>query len=160
MGEKSPVLIVNDLVEVCKDAEKGFRDAATEVKEQNLRELFLTQSRQMGQFGKSLEEQVTRLGGKPIKHGSVAGVLHRTFMDLRAVLNLHDSKLVLRECERGEAAVLSHYEKAMDADLPKEVKDVVEKQFVEIVMARNRIHELEAPREKPRDKKYNPLSIE
>lgn len=160
MSEKNPVSVVNDLVEVCMDAEKGFHDAAKDVREQRLRDLFLAHSRQMGQFGKLLQEQVVKLGGEPRTHGTVAGTLHRTWMDLRAALNLHDSKLVIQECERGEAAILSHYDHALKTTLPPEVKEIVEKQFVEITMQRNQLRDLEHPNETDEKKTYSPLSIE
>lgn len=160
MNEKNSATIVNDLVEVCRDAEKGFYDAAKDVREQRLKEMFLAQSRQMGQFGKSLQDKVSELGGEPRKQGSVAGTLHRTWMDLRAALNRHDSRLVLVECNRGEAAVLSHYERALEGVLPKDVKEIVEKQFVEILLTRNRLQEMEHSGDEPSTKKYNPLSTE
>lgn len=163
MSEKSNVVsLVNELVETCKDAEKGFHDAAMDVKEQNLRDIFLTHSRQMAQFGKTLQEEVVRLGGAPKDHGTLAGTLHRTWMDLRAAINRHDAKLVLTECERGESAVLAHYERALETTLPQDIKDVVERQFVEILVARNHIRDLEYPNEsRSSDKKtYNPLSTE
>ena len=160
MKEKNPVTVVNDLVEICKDAEKGFHDAATDVRDASLRELFLSQSRQMGQFGKTLQEQVTKMGGTPHTGGTVAGTLHRTWMDLRAALNLHNAKLVIQECERGEAAILNHYDHALKSTLPPEVKEIVEKQFVEITMQRNHLRDLEHPGEKVEKKTYSPLSIE
>jgi uncharacterized protein (TIGR02284 family) len=162
MTDKSAVNVVNDLVEICLDAEKGFRDAAQDVRDQNLREIFLGKSRQMGQFGRALQEEVTKLGGKPSKSGSMVGTLHRVWMDSRATLNMHNAKLVLMECERGESAVLQHYEKALEAVLPEQVKDVIEKQFVEITLTRNKLHELEHPEERPGepDKKYNLLKTE
>jgi uncharacterized protein (TIGR02284 family) len=101
-----------------------------------------------------------RLGGKPAISGSFAGALHRVFMDLRAILNLHSAKPVLAECERGETFVLNHYENALEEGLPDGVKQVVEKQFVEILMTRNKLQELEKPTKKTEKKEYNPLSFE
>ena len=158
MTEKNAsVTILNDLVTICNDAEKGFRDAAQEVRDKSIQELLLAHARQMGQFGKELEAHVVRLGGEPSHHGSVAGTLHRSWMDFRSVLNLHDTKLVLTECERGENAIISHYENAMEKPLPQDVKEILEKQFVEILVTRNHLREIETQGSKDPKKKYNPL---
>jgi uncharacterized protein (TIGR02284 family) len=156
-GKSNAVAIVNDLLDCCRDAEKGFREAARDVRDKKLQDLFLVHARQMGDFSGVLEKQVVHLGGAPHKKGSVVGLMHRTWIGARSLLNFRNPTPVLVECERGEAAAISHYEHALDSPLPQEVKDMIEKQFVEILLARNHIRDVETGDTREAKKSYNPL---
>jgi uncharacterized protein (TIGR02284 family) len=133
---------LNDLIETCKDAEQGFRDAADAVARQELKELLNEYARQRSQFATELQNQVIRLGGDPQKTGSVSGSFHRGWINLKAAITGKDEHAILSEAERGEDAAVKNYQEALAQDLPDDLRSVVEKQYRQVLDAHNKIRSL------------------
>jgi uncharacterized protein (TIGR02284 family) len=134
---------LNDLIETCRDGQNGFQTAAGGVGRSELKTLFHTYSQQRASFVGELQDEVRRLGGDPEDSGSVAATLHRGWIDIKAAVTGQDDGAILSECERGEDVAVSNYRAALDADLPANVRSVVERQFGEVKQAHDRIRTLE-----------------
>ena len=137
------VSTLNSLIETCRDGQEGFKTAAAGVNNEGLRELFHSYSRQRAGFVGELQDEVRRLGGEPDTSGSVTASLHRGWMGVKAAATGGEESSVLAECERGEEAALSNYRAACGADMPANVRQIVERQLVEIKEAHNHIRNLE-----------------
>ncbi len=133
--------VLNELVETCRDGEQGFRTAAEGVRDPQLKALFLTYARQRQEFAIELETELRRLGGEPGRGGSVAGTLHRGWMNIRSALAGGDSA-ILAEAERGEDAAKSAYEKAVSEGLPEGARLVVERQYARVKETHDRVRAL------------------
>src|SRR5215207_10331780 len=119
MADDRTLVTLNRLIENARDAERGFRTASGAVADPALRRLFMTYAHQRADFARELSEEVARLGGTPVDRGSVAGALHRAFLNLRAAVGNRDERAVIAEAERGEAASVGAYRQALGAaDLP------------------------------------------
>ena len=138
---------LNGLIQTCRDGEEGFRDAAEGVGSVGLKELFREYSRERASFAGELQDEVRRLGGEPLKTGSLAGSLHRGWMGLKTALTGGDEESVIDECERGEDSALAEYRAALGVDLPASVRSIVERQFAEVKKAHDRINSLQRERE-------------
>src|SRR5688572_380431 len=112
-NDKNAIAVLNELIEVCKDGENGFRVAAEGAKNSDLRSLFISYSAQRAAFAAELQREVERLGGKPEKSGSVAGAAHRGWIHLKEAVTGADEAAIISECERGEDAAKAAYEKAL-----------------------------------------------
>lgn len=134
---------LNNLIETARDGQNGFLTAAEGVRNSELKELFLTYSRQRAQFVGDLQDEVRRLGGEPVETGSISATLHRGWMNIRAAVSGEDEAAVISECERGEDAAVSTYRGALDADLPANVRALVERQYRHVREAHERIRALE-----------------
>src|SRR4051794_28341517 len=77
---------LNELIETCKDGEQGFQIAAENIPDKELEALLRSYSRQRGEFAGALQGEVLRLGGDPEKRGSVAGAMHRGWINIRSVV--------------------------------------------------------------------------
>lgn len=55
MNQKDSVKVIEKLVEVCKDGQKGYKDAAEHVKRSDLKTLFTAQSSERGRFARELQ---------------------------------------------------------------------------------------------------------
>jgi len=130
---------LNDLIETCKDGEKGFREAADGVERADLRSIFSEYARQRAQFASELQAQVTQLGGDPERGGSVSGSLHRGWINLKAALTGKDDHAILAECERGEDSAVQNYRTALATGLPSDLRTIVERQSADVLDAHNRI---------------------
>jgi len=134
---------LNDLIETCKDGQEGFRAAAEGVTDIQLKSLFSQYSLQRGQFAGALQQEVSRLGGIPKTGGSVAGSLHRGWLNIKSAVTGKDESAIIAECERGEDAARDAYQKALKDDLPADIRALVMEQFTEVKQAHDRVRGLE-----------------
>src|SRR5712672_1319593 len=77
--------VVEKLIDICKDAEKGYKNAAEHVKQEHLKNLFEELSAQRSAFVKELEIELSSLGlAAKQDTGSVAAAARIAWMDLKA----------------------------------------------------------------------------
>jgi uncharacterized protein (TIGR02284 family) len=133
--------IINDLIETLRDGQEGFRAAAEDVSSPELQTLFREFSQQRGQFVTELQVAAKDHGeDEPETSGSVAGALHRGWIDLKAALASRDEHAILAECERGEDSAVAEFKKAMESDdLSADVRAVVTRQFGVVKATHDRV---------------------
>ncbi len=134
--------MLNDLIETSKDGENGFRSAAEDAKSAELKATFLRRAEDCAKGASELQQLVSRMGGKPEQGGSVAGAMHRGWMDLKAKVAHRDDLAILEECERGEDVAKAKYRKALDASLPDDVRAVVQRQYDGVVSNHDAVRDL------------------
>ena len=130
---------LNNLIETCKDGEKGFREAAKDVKSEQLRTLFLQYAEQRQTFARELQNEVSRLGGTPETTGSTIAAIHRGWIDVKSAIAKRDDKAVIDECERGEDAAVANYRQAITEDLPTEFQSMVRRQYEAVQQAHDSV---------------------
>jgi uncharacterized protein (TIGR02284 family) len=123
---------LNALIETCKDSEKGYHDAASDLRESPLKSLFNRFSSQRARFVSALQRAITEVGGFAANSGTVGGALRRGWLDLKAALEGGDARLLLVECERNEVVTEAIYEAAMREVLPDPVRALLERQYAAI----------------------------
>jgi uncharacterized protein (TIGR02284 family) len=133
---------LNSLIETCKDGQEGFQTAAEGVERSDLKTLFYEFSQQRAEFAGVLQELVRTLGGDPEHSGSMAGAMHRGWIDIKSAVMGRDEEAILNECERGEDSAKDTYREAMQMELPANIADVVSQQSQAILAAHNRIKSL------------------
>ncbi len=139
--------VLNDLIEICKDGENGFRTAAEKVKESSLKSLFSKYATQRAQYSQELQSAVTRLGGKAETSGHVAAGLHRGWMGLKEALASDEDKALINEAESGEDAAMKAYQNALGKSLPSEVQALVQKQYAGVQEAHGTVSKLKHSRQ-------------
>ena len=136
-------LTLNELIQTCRDGQEGFLTAAENVNDAEARKLFNTYSLQRAKFTGELQSASHSLGDhKPENASSAGGVLHRGWINLKTVFAGRDTHGILVECERGEDSAVSEYKKALDLDLPANLREIIERQGTAIKAAHDRIKEL------------------
>jgi uncharacterized protein (TIGR02284 family) len=140
----NPVSILNNLIETLKDGQEGFRAAAEDVESSNLKTLFSEFSLQRSKFAGELQMLARTLSGEePEKSGSVAGAVHRGWIDLKAALVSRNEHAILAECERGEDSAVAAYRDALESGkLPSSVVTAVQAQADAVKDAHDRIRDL------------------
>jgi uncharacterized protein (TIGR02284 family) len=133
---------LNSLIETCKDGQEGFRVAASDVKNADLKTLFSEYSLQRSQFTGELQTLVRTLGEDMEKTSSVAGAVHRGWINLKAAISSGDEHSILSECERGEDHAVAEYRKALAAELPANVRETVQRQATQVQAAHDRVRNL------------------
>ncbi|MGD9562464.1 MAG: PA2169 family four-helix-bundle protein [Pyrinomonadaceae bacterium] len=142
ISNDSVISTLNGLIETCKDGQEGFKTAAEGVERSDLKSLFYEFAQQRSAFAGDLQSLVHALGGSPEKTGSIAGTLHRGWVDLKSAVMGKDEASVLSECERGEDSAKSAYQSALQEALPANVLSTVQNQYTAILSAHDRIRAL------------------
>jgi uncharacterized protein (TIGR02284 family) len=142
MDENNVVSVLEKLIEVCKDGQKGYLEAATHVKRSDLKTFFNEQSLERARFAGELEAELIRLG-KPDKKvsGSVVGALHRAWVDTKVGLGGGD-KTILDWLEHGEDTAKDAYQKAVTEDLPENIAQIVRRQAASVLAAHDKVKNL------------------
>ncbi len=142
MSNHDTIKVLNDLIETSKDGAAGFRTCAEDVKDSELKSLFSNRSRECEAAAQELQSVVLGLGGKPEDDTSVAGDLHRRWVDLKALVTGKDEKAILNECERGEDVAKKHYAEALEKELPLNVRELVQRQYAGVMRNHDQIKAL------------------
>jgi uncharacterized protein (TIGR02284 family) len=134
--------VINDLIETLKDGELGFQAAAEDVTRNDLKRVFQEYSNQRAQFARVLQAQVERTGEEAADSGSVAGAVHRGWINLKSSMSSRDDIAVLEECERGEDSAVHAYSDALTTEDVGSARSIVEEQYSQIRAAHDHIRTL------------------
>ncbi|RIV26769.1 PA2169 family four-helix-bundle protein [Fibrisoma montanum] len=129
---------LNKLLTRNHDAEKGYQEAADNVKDAELKSLFLAQSRQRSEFGGELAREIRTLGGDPDNGTSFAADLHRAWINVKSTFANNDDKATVEECRRGDQEALDDYNTVLqETDLVASTREMLlrQKQSIETAHA-------------------------
>jgi len=129
MDNDDIISTLNDLIETCKDGEEGFRACAEDISDPQIKNLFIDRAQSCSSAAGELQELVSACGGSPETKSSVTGSLHRRWIDIKSAVTSKDDEAILNECERGEDVAVNSYRKALEKDLPANIRSVVERQY-------------------------------
>ena len=126
----STTSILNNLIETSKDGEQGFRTSADNARDPELKQLLRQRAEDCARGAAELQSLVAAMGDEPERTGSVAGAVHRGWVNIKASVTSDDDLAILEEVERGEDVAKASYRDALDnAELSPEARAVVQKQY-------------------------------
>jgi uncharacterized protein (TIGR02284 family) len=141
--QKETISTLNDLIETLKDGQEGFRQSAEGVDDPQLKSVFDEYSLQRSRFAGELQSEVRGMGEPdPENSSSVAGSMHRAWINVKSAVTNRDRHAILAEAERGEDAAVSAYSDAMAKSLPAPIKELVSRQSAEVKDAHDKIRAL------------------
>jgi len=142
--QKHQISALNELLEKNYDAAKGYKTASENVKNPQLKSFFNSRSTQRAQFAHELSSEIENMNGEPTESGSVAGSLHRAWMDMKSSFSGDESEAILEECIRGEKASVENYREVMkDNDIPASTKNRLSEQVQKVETMLNEVKTLE-----------------
>src|SRR6266853_4207168 len=86
MDREDVIATLNDLIATCKDGEAGFHACADGVSNAQLASFFEHAAQRCAEGAAQLQAKIRELGGDPERSGSMLGVAHRGWMDVRSVI--------------------------------------------------------------------------
>jgi uncharacterized protein (TIGR02284 family) len=142
MDENNAISVVENLIETNRDGQKGYKEAAEQVKRPDLKAYFNEQSLERGRFAMELQAELAKLG-KPDKKvsGSAGGAMQRAWIDTKVALGGGD-KTILESVEAGEDKAKDTYNKALGGNLPETVKAMVQRQAASVQQAHDKVRDL------------------
>lgn len=124
MGE-----VLNRLLQKNHDAEKGFRNAADDVKDEDLKSFFMEVAQQRYDFAHELRTEIRNFGQPPVEGSSLSADAHRAWMNIRSSLSSNSEAAVLQEAKRGEeSAEMEYREMLKEHNFPPSTESVLIKQ--------------------------------
>jgi len=127
------VFALNECIETCTDAERGYAAASADVRGIELKRLFHDRSRQRTEFAIALQAMIVSLGSTPENQGTFKGAAHRVWIEVRRALDDHNDDMIVEECLRGERASLETFKRAFQRapleDMPRPVRDLMRSQL-------------------------------
>lgn len=142
MDQNKVTSVLEDLIQTCKDGQKGYQDAAQHVKRIDLKAYFNEQNLERAGFAAELQTELIRLGepGKKVS-GSVSGTLRRAWIDTKVSLGGGD-KTILESIEAGEDSAKESYQKALSGTLPSDIAEIIRGQAAKVQQAHDKVKSL------------------
>jgi uncharacterized protein (TIGR02284 family) len=135
---------LNHLLTRNYDSEQGYKQAADQVNDAQLKSWFTEKSKQRYDFGHEIKQELSTLGGTPDKGTSLKGDIHRTWLNVKSALSLDTTEAILEECERGEEAFVESYDEALkDTTLPASTRSLLIRQRNQAAATLARVEQLE-----------------
>ncbi|HXV22807.1 MAG TPA: PA2169 family four-helix-bundle protein [Alphaproteobacteria bacterium] len=135
---------LKEVGKVIRDSEEGYRHVANDVDDWQLRSMFLELARLRGEQGDEIDRLLQRFGGEVVpKGGSASGMLHRTFLDLKAAITGNNRQAAINEVVRGESYAESVFDRALRTDLPADIGQILERQHDSVRESRDRARQMQ-----------------
>jgi uncharacterized protein (TIGR02284 family) len=126
--EDTLMTVIDNLV----DSQDGFQKIGDELKDENLRLYFLSESLTRAQFRGELETVLHQEGVHDIhEHGTANGTALRIWAEMKSKLGGGDHTL-LETAEQAEDAAKAAYEEALATELPLPVRQILFKQALHV----------------------------
>jgi uncharacterized protein (TIGR02284 family) len=136
------ISVLENLIEANRNAQDGYRDAAEHIHDAQLRAFFNEQRPERAHFAGELENEVIRHGKRdPERSGTVGGVIHRSWIDLKVAIGAGDHA-ILSSIESGEDHAQKVYEDAINDKLPEDLKGILRQHAQAVFTAHDHVRML------------------
>ena len=112
--DEDAIKTLNDLLEICRDGEYGFRECATHTQASNLKIVMAQRAEDCRRAEVDLMTLIKQMGGKCDEGGTALGAMHRGWVAVKGKITGYSDLDMLNECERAEDVALAHYRKALN----------------------------------------------
>ena len=109
---------LHHLVSICEDGKAGYENAAEDVKDSDVQNLFMKISKERASYAMQLRNKIFELGGKSENsgEGGALGSIHRLWIDMKATFTSGDKDSIIKACTTGEEAAIKSFKEAIDDD--------------------------------------------
>ncbi|MGI4775383.1 MAG: PA2169 family four-helix-bundle protein [Janthinobacterium lividum] len=123
--------VLNNLIKTSRDGEEGFRTAAENVTNQELKTILLDRAEGCNHAVLELQKYVTNYtdANEVEEGGTILGAIHRGWLNLKSMITGDNDQAILAECERGESVAKEQYAMALEQDLPENIHTLVKHQY-------------------------------
>ena len=136
------VAVLKGLIEICRDGQDAYRQAAEHVQDPELKLVLSEVSLERAKFAGDLENEAVRWGHADDRNGSVQGAIQRRWTGLNAGLGRGDDA-ILSAVESADENACDQYDKCIrDEQLPEDIVGIIRNQAQAIVGTLDRIRAL------------------
>jgi uncharacterized protein (TIGR02284 family) len=144
MDNKDIIKELDNLIELLRDGQEGYRLASENTDDHELKSVLSRYSEQRATFAGELQQHQHELGKSDAEDDtSVKGKLHRGWIDIKTAVKSNDRESILKECERGDDHAIQEYTKASEKGLPGNIQSTLVKHLADIETSKGRIQSLQ-----------------
>lgn len=149
MADAKVIDVLKNLIETCRDGQKGYAEAAEHISaNHSLKQFFREQSVERGRFLSELTQAMQTYDKDVDTSGSISGKLHRTWLEIKGAVTGGDDHAILSTVEGGEDYAKKAYEDAVAASLPSNILEVVRRQQGSVNAAHDKVRAMRDSTEK------------
>ena len=125
---------LNHLIAIAEDGKEGFANAANHIDDDELKISFMELSHERANYATQLRKEVRILTGDvESKGGGPIGMLHRIWIDLKAIFTGGDRDAIINACITGEEFALNEYQEALgDGNISENHKQLISEHLLGI----------------------------
>jgi uncharacterized protein (TIGR02284 family) len=143
MNHRYTIVTLNELLAVTRHGESGFSTCAEHARSDELKKLFASRARRHAAACAELRALIVELGGDPAAAARLHGAGRRGWINLHTALAQNTDAALVEECEHGEDHALEVYRNALDDHLPEFVRQLVLRQFEDMMSDHDQIRLLQ-----------------
>jgi uncharacterized protein (TIGR02284 family) len=143
ISEKELSQSLAQLLTKCTDSGKEWRRAAADVTHEGLKVLFAGRAEQCDRFAEELQVHAISHGKFPKPAGSLAGVLHRDWLHIKALLG--SDRAIIRSSIQEVLRLEQAYENVLRHAIPEDVRRVLQRHLLQIRLTARSLEGLEVP---------------
>lgn len=136
-GDEGLAAALRDLSALCHDSEAGYRKAAEDTDNQDLKFEFEELAGGRAKMAEALDKTLKEQDIEPAPGGTSIGAAHRAFLELRSKLQRGNPKAIFAEIARGEATFEQAFDEALKFEMPKTLRRQLQGQHRTIRQARD-----------------------
>ncbi len=142
--QKNAIDDLQELLEKNYDAQKGFLTGENATRNIQLKKFLKKQAGQKVQFAEELANHLRSLNALPELNGSVAGSVHRAWMDIKTFMTTNLEETILKECLRGEKESEKEYVQKLEINsFPATITNTLQRQLAQIRITIAQVSSLE-----------------
>ena len=142
--QKTVVSTLNGLLSTAVNAREGYRWAADNTSDSNLKTFFNKTAQERATMVADLKDLVRASGGEPNADDTTAGKAHRGWISVRSTLSTDENASVLKECARGDEHAITDYEEALKSDaLAEDARETLGQQLRQIQASAQKLEQLQ-----------------
>jgi len=130
-----PRAVLVHLAALCADGVAGYRHAAKRTHDPHVRAVLERNAAAREEVASVFAYELVELGYKPSDRGTVAGLLHRRWLDAVELVRHGDAAALVRACSRAERQTIAGFSAALGRELPDHLRSVVESQLGRVLAA-------------------------
>jgi uncharacterized protein (TIGR02284 family) len=133
MNYRYTIVTLSELLTVTRNGEHGFTVCAEHARSEELKRLFVRRAQRHAVAAAELTDLIAEMGGDPAARGRIAGAGRRGWVDLHDALAQETDAALADASEHGDDHALEVYRNALDDHLPEFVRQIVLRQFEDMM---------------------------
>ena len=133
---------VNNVIEICRDAERCFVSAASAIDSDVFRKELLYYGRERAGFASALADALEEMGIEPLGEAPAPQSNHGGWFNMMQLNPENNVHAILSACERGEDSAVEAYSEAMSAPVPDPIAGLISAQYQVVRATYERIRDL------------------
>jgi uncharacterized protein (TIGR02284 family) len=117
MHSNKQIDILNSLIEINNDRIKGYETASADLEDIDLKLIFGQNMQTSEKCKKELTQIVLEMGGVPLDDSVTMAIVHRAWIDFKAMLNGGDRMSILSSCAYGEEITVNVYKEVFITEI-------------------------------------------